>query len=196
MHYYFWENCKFRTVRDEWINQLLFPLKSSENHGLSDDFRGNRSWSIRLDWLNIWRRIWRRSLIFLKTLGDKLFIQRSLKTVLSYPSGPSLNSCPISLKSTFKSCINPFHATGPFQHPLKTTENQRSTDVFRGYWKRPVVWNGLTVLHVSYCFIHTSFVAFSIKHWSVAIIACFKASDASVKKLSDDTSFINNWDAV
>ena len=112
------------------------------------------------------------------------------------PFAPSLNSCPIGLQSTFKSCINPFHATGPFQHPLKTTENRRFTDVFRGYWKRPVAWKGLTVLHVSYCFIHTSFVAFSIKHWSVAIIASFKASDASVKKLSDDTSFINNWDAV
>ena len=28
------------------IDQLLFPLKSSENHGFSDDFRGNRSWLI------------------------------------------------------------------------------------------------------------------------------------------------------
>ena len=39
--------------------------------------------------------------------------------------------------------INPFHATGLFRYPLKTSENQRLSDVFRGYQKRPVAWNGL-----------------------------------------------------
>ena len=38
--------------------------------------------------------------------------------------------------------INPFHATGLFQHPLKTSENLRFF-----YWKRPVAWNGLRWLH-------------------------------------------------
>ena len=40
--------------------------------------------------------------------------------------------------------INPFHATGLFWYPLKTSENLWFSDVFRGYQKRSVVWNGLT----------------------------------------------------
>ena len=39
--------------------------------------------------------------------------------------------------------INPFHGTGLFLCPLKTSENQRFSDVFKGYRKRPVVWNRL-----------------------------------------------------
>ena len=34
--------------------------------------------------------------------------------------------------------INPFHSTGLFLHPLKTSENQRFSDVFRGYRKQKV----------------------------------------------------------
>ena len=36
--------------------------------------------------------------------------------------------------------FNPFHVTGLLRYPLKTSEN--FSDVFRGYWKRPVAWNG------------------------------------------------------
>ena len=39
--------------------------------------------------------------------------------------------------------INPFHATGLFLFPLKTSGNQRFSDVFRGYKKRSVALNGL-----------------------------------------------------
>ena len=39
--------------------------------------------------------------------------------------------------------LNLFHATGLFLYPLKTSENQRFSDVFRAYRKRAVVWNGL-----------------------------------------------------
>ena len=58
-----------------------------------------------------------------------------------------------------KRILNPFHATGlfwyplktPFLYPLKTSENQRFSDVCRGnrkdmfkvYRKWPVAWNGL-----------------------------------------------------
>ena len=38
--------------------------------------------------------------------------------------------------------INLFLATDLFWYPLKT-ENQRFSDVFRGYQKRSVAWNGL-----------------------------------------------------
>ena len=34
--------------------------------------------------------------------------------------------------------INPFHATGLFLYPLKKSENQRFSDTFAGYRKRPV----------------------------------------------------------
>ena len=36
--------------------------------------------------------------------------------------------------------INPFNATGLFLYPLKT-ENQRFSNVFKGYIKRLVTWN-------------------------------------------------------
>ena len=39
--------------------------------------------------------------------------------------------------------INTFHATGLFWFPLKTSENQSFSDVFRGYRKKPVARNGL-----------------------------------------------------
>ena len=39
--------------------------------------------------------------------------------------------------------FNPFHATGLFLYSLKKWENQRFSDVFMGYRKRPVAWHGL-----------------------------------------------------
>lgn len=39
--------------------------------------------------------------------------------------------------------LEPFHATGFFPYTLKTSDNQRLFDVFRGYKRRPVAWNGL-----------------------------------------------------
>ena len=42
--------------------------------------------------------------------------------------------------------INPSHATSLFQYLLKTSENHWFSDVFRGYQKRPVAWNGLISL--------------------------------------------------
>ena len=42
--------------------------------------------------------------------------------------------------------INPFHVTDLLLYPLKTLENQMFSDVFRGYQKRSVVRNGLTLL--------------------------------------------------
>ena len=42
--------------------------------------------------------------------------------------------------------INPFHATDLFRYPLKTSENLWFSDVFGGYQKRPVAWNGLIAI--------------------------------------------------
>ena len=41
------------------------------------------------------------------------------------------------------SSINQFYATDLFWYPLKTSENQGFSDVFRGYQKRLVTWNEL-----------------------------------------------------
>ena len=46
----------------------------------------------------------------------------------------------------FWKLFNPFHATGLFLYPLKTSKNLRFSDVFRGYRKRPMAWNGLNSL--------------------------------------------------
>ena len=37
----------------------------------------------------------------------------------------------------FSTSFNPFYATGLFLYPLKTSENQKFSDVFMGYRKRP-----------------------------------------------------------
>ena len=37
--------------------------------------------------------------------------------------------------------INAFHANGLLLYLLKTSENLRFSDVFKGYQKRPVAWN-------------------------------------------------------
>ena len=41
--------------------------------------------------------------------------------------------------------VNPFHATSLFYDPLNTLENQMISDVFRGYRKKTVAWDGLTI---------------------------------------------------
>ena len=42
--------------------------------------------------------------------------------------------------------INSFHATCLFLYPLKTSENLWFSDVPREYKKRPMAWNGLTII--------------------------------------------------
>ena len=39
--------------------------------------------------------------------------------------------------------IYPFHVTSLFLYPLRTSQNQRFSNIFREYRKRPVAWNGL-----------------------------------------------------
>ena len=46
-----------------------------------------------------------------------------------------------NLPSLFFYDLNPFHATDLFWYFLKTSENQRFSDVFRGYQRRSVTWN-------------------------------------------------------
>ena len=41
--------------------------------------------------------------------------------------------------------FNPFQGIDFFLYALKASENQRFSDVFSGYRKRPVAWNGLKI---------------------------------------------------
>ena len=45
--------------------------------------------------------------------------------------------------NAWMSFINPFHDTVLFLYLLKTSENLKFSDVFSGYRKRSVAWNGL-----------------------------------------------------
>ena len=45
-----------------------------------------------------------------------------------------------------KMLVNPFHATRLFRYALKTSENLKFSDVFRGYRNGPVAWNGLILI--------------------------------------------------
>ena len=39
--------------------------------------------------------------------------------------------------------VNPFNTTDLLLHPIKTSEDQGISDIFRGYRKRPMAWNEL-----------------------------------------------------
>ena len=53
------------------------------------------------------------------------------------------------LKLYFLKLINPFSTNAPLLYPLKTSENQGSSDVFRGYRSRILIENGLSNLLVA-----------------------------------------------
>ena len=60
--------------------------------------------------------------------------------------------------------LNPFHATSLFRCPLKTSENQRFSDVFRRYRKRLVALNGLKMIDIALYFIL----------WALFVLKIFK----------------------
>ena len=55
-----------------------------------------------------------------------------------------------TLKSRYEKYVNQFHATDFFWYALKTSEDPWFSDVFRGYQKRSVAWNGLMKLCLMY----------------------------------------------
>ena len=56
--------------------------------------------------------------------------------------------------------VNPFHDTGVFLYPMKTSENQRFSDVFRGYRKRLVAWNRLMYFQK-----HQMLLCYFLSYW-------------------------------
>ena len=49
----------------------------------------------------------------------------------------------LGFRKAVRKVVNPFHVTGPLPYALKTSENQRFSDVFRAYRRGPAAWNGL-----------------------------------------------------
>ena len=51
------------------------------------------------------------------------------------------NSARVMISKRF--LFDPFHVNGFLLYPLKISGNHRFSNVFRGYWKKSVTWNGL-----------------------------------------------------
>ena len=101
---------------------FLYPLKTSENPWFSDIFRGYRKKPV----------VWNGVIYLFSVLVKCLLISSS------YLYGfPTSTTC--SMPN-----INPFQVNVPFLHPLKTSENRRFSDVFRGYRKGTLAWNELS----------------------------------------------------
>ena len=62
--------------------------------------------------------------------------------------------------------FTPFHATSLFLYPLKTSENERFSDVFREYRKRPVAWKGLPCHILKWAVYFFARVEEWLKSWS------------------------------
>ena len=56
----------------------------------------------------------------------------------------------LCLKLNNSSFINPFQASISFLYPLKTSENHRFSDIFRGHRNGTLTWNGLILYAVSW----------------------------------------------
>ena len=56
--------------------------------------------------------------------------------------------------------IKPLHVTDVFLYPLKTSENQRFSGIFRGYRKTPVAWDELTLVQVMQKEFTAAFISF------------------------------------
>ena len=52
--------------------------------------------------------------------------------------------------------LYPFYVSGLFLYPLRTSENQRFSHIFRGYRKKLVEWNRLKLYTNGYCFCHNN----------------------------------------
>ena len=82
--------------------------------------------------------------------------------------------------------INPFHATDLFWYPLKTSENLWFSDVFRGYQKRSVAWNGLIAMH----YFQKTFHFLSVSNCLMSILSNISITS----RKSHKTIFVGYWD--
>ena len=62
-------------------------------------------------------------------------------------------------RNPWETNLNPFHVIGLFLYPLETAENQRFSDVFRGYRKN--YWHDMSSCIVSQICIKNVFISFT-----------------------------------
>ena len=94
--------------------------------------------------------------------------------------------------------FNPFHATDLFLYPVKTFESHRISEVFWGYRKRPVSWNGFSRLvllqNSKWLYIKVNFI------WVFHVHACEMKSENMWLKIkiiiNGTTIFYNNGKKV
>ena len=77
-----------------------------------------------------------QSLVRAKSFGSFFFMTVTL-LVLKPFSGQVFPSAESHCSENSSLVVNPFHVSVFFLYPLKTSENQRFSDVFIGYRKRP-----------------------------------------------------------
>ena len=72
--------------------------------------------------------------------------------------------------------INPSHANVQFRYTLKTSENQRFTEVFKGYRNGTLAWNGLRERFIldfwNHTFLQNWWPENQIKRWSFLSKVC------------------------
>ena len=85
--------------------------------------------------------------------------------------------------------LNPFHSAGLFLCPLKTSENRRFFDVFRGYRKGSVTWNRLII------FIYQSYrgLLSSCNEWKLVTQMINKATLRQYHFLIFNNSLQERW---
>ena len=71
--------------------------------------------------------------------------------------------------------INPFFATSLFRYLLKTSENFWFPDIFKGYRKRLVAWNGLT---------RNRGIEEAVKNLWVATLYCWGEVEQTMRKVT------------
>ena len=92
----------------------------------------------------------------------ELFIQGIRKFACSMRQGKVFKINVDFSHDIYIEVINPFHATDLFWYPLKTSENLRFSDVFRGYQKRSVAWN--KIISISRIYLESKVISNVLVH--------------------------------
>ena len=130
---------------------LLHLLKILENLWFSDVFRGYGkrpvAWNGIFKFLchpDVFRTLLYTPLWYILKKACRISkMEYFIKNPMAYLDVRCIRNIRLFRMRVCQLLLNPFHATGLLLHLLKILENLWFSDVFRGYGKRPVAWNGL-----------------------------------------------------